>query len=236
MASAESRSIFDKSNPDGIYPQLAKLEATLELPAGFSDALVKEDDWSFIIKLHALLETALTSLLVTAVGDTRLHDAFSRLEMSRSQTGKVDFARALELLDRPERRFIRTLSELRNRLIHRIENVTFDLRQYVKSLDPNKKAAFLESVAPWYGEERDENYESFKKYAAANPKVLIWLNGLMFVATMMVHVESLRYKRENEQMLVADARAQIQQLRESTTTLQRLIEHTPSSEPASETE
>jgi hypothetical protein len=39
-----------------ITERLAELEATLGLPAGFILRLREEDDWSFVIKAHALLE------------------------------------------------------------------------------------------------------------------------------------------------------------------------------------
>ncbi len=37
---------------------LQELELDLGLPKGFCIKLLEEDDWSFVIKLHALLESA----------------------------------------------------------------------------------------------------------------------------------------------------------------------------------
>jgi len=71
-------SLFDKGNPEGIYPALEELETRLCLPMGFCEGLRREDDWSFIIKLHALLEAALTALLAAKIGQ-ELHATFARL-------------------------------------------------------------------------------------------------------------------------------------------------------------
>ena len=140
--------IFDKSNPDGVYPQLAKLEDALGLPKDFCEALRNEDDWSLIIKLHALLEAQLTTLIVEKIGKDNLKTIFSEIEMSREGIGKVAFAKALGVLVEEERRFIRKLSELRNDLVHGIANVTFNLKRHVDSLDGNQKAAFVRAFCP----------------------------------------------------------------------------------------
>jgi len=55
-------------------------------------------DWSFVIKLHALLETAVSQLLVHALGGEELVDVFSALEMSNIKTGKLAFVKTLGLL------------------------------------------------------------------------------------------------------------------------------------------
>jgi len=43
------------------------LEKELELPHRFIFRLTEEDDWSFIIKTHALIEAALTNQLSSSI-------------------------------------------------------------------------------------------------------------------------------------------------------------------------
>ena len=43
---------------------IAELEQRIGVAPGFFDGLVQEDDWSFVIKLHALLEAACTHFLL----------------------------------------------------------------------------------------------------------------------------------------------------------------------------
>jgi hypothetical protein len=84
----------------------------LRLPQGFCESLYKEDDWSFIIKLHALLEAVVTHLLVAHLQQDALLDVFARVEMSQEKTGKLAFAKALNLLTSNHRAYVRYISEL----------------------------------------------------------------------------------------------------------------------------
>src|SRR5208283_2682599 len=92
---------------------LEPLETKLNLEKGFFFKITDEDDWSFIIKLHALIEAAVSHLLTDVLGREELSDVFAELEMSNKKRGKLAFVRALNLLDEDDRRFISKLSELR---------------------------------------------------------------------------------------------------------------------------
>src|SRR5215813_11267638 len=174
--SQPSGDLWDKSNPDGIYPRLEELEARLGLPNGFCERLRLEDDWSFFIKLHALLESALTSLLAAKV-NPNLHNTFSKLEMSREDTGKVAFARALGLLHQADRRYIRSLSEIRNVLVHGVSQVAFDLRGHVSRLDGPQLDAFAKAFGLW-SEEGGIDLQRVRDYARDHSKALVWQSGL----------------------------------------------------------
>jgi hypothetical protein len=91
----------------------------------------REDDWSFVIKSHAFLEAALTHLLADHLGKADLLPVFAYLETSNVRTGKLAFVKAFDLLDKGARRFIHTLSELRNDLVHEVGNVNFSFSSYV---------------------------------------------------------------------------------------------------------
>ena len=125
-----------------------QLEENLQLPVGFFESLVQEDDWSFIIKLHALMEAAVTHLLVEAIARPSLQDIFSRIDMSNKQTGKLAFADKLELLGKDVRRFIRTLSELRNEFVHDVSNVNVDLVAFIQGL-PAEREKGLRKAFGW---------------------------------------------------------------------------------------
>src|SRR3546814_8687791 len=64
----------------------------------FFKDLLGEDDWSFVIKLHALFEAAFTHLLLFHFKEPELTDIFARLELSNKATGKIAFLGKLELL------------------------------------------------------------------------------------------------------------------------------------------
>jgi len=112
---------------DQLDDSLGRLERDCGLPTGFCFALLRESDWSFVIKLHALLESAISQLLVHSLSRKELADIFAGLEMSNTRTGKLAFVKALDLLPKRHLDFMRALSELRNQLVHRIKNVSFDI-------------------------------------------------------------------------------------------------------------
>jgi len=123
---------------------IAEIENQLGLPIGFLKGLYdREDDWSFVIKAHAFLEAALTHLLADHLGKEDLLPVFAYLETSNVRTGKLAFVKAFDLLDKGARRFIHTLSELRNELVHEISNVNFNFATYVAQLSDQERKEFI---------------------------------------------------------------------------------------------
>jgi hypothetical protein len=127
---------------------LTPLESELGLPKAFFRGLLDENDWSFVIKLHSLIEAAATRLLVIALGKPELEEIISRLELSGKTTGKLAFFESLDLLDSESRGFIQTLSEVRNKLVHNVSNVSITLEEYVESLDDSRRKGF-NTVFKW---------------------------------------------------------------------------------------
>jgi hypothetical protein len=127
---------------------LTPLESELGLPKAFFRGLLDENDWSFVIKLHSLIESAATRLLVVALGKPELEEIISRIELSGKTTGKLAFFKSLNLLDSESRGFIQKLSEVRNKLVHDVSNVSITLKEYVESLDDSEKKGF-NTVLKW---------------------------------------------------------------------------------------
>ena len=124
------------------------LENKIGLKQGFLQRLSEEDDWSFIIKLHALFEAVCTHLLLYHFKEPRLKDVLSRLELSNQSTGKIAFLEATELIGEFERKYIRKLSELRNKLVHDVKNTNFSLKGLVESFNDKELTAFVKTFSP----------------------------------------------------------------------------------------
>jgi hypothetical protein len=123
---------------------VAEIEIQLGLPVGFLRELYnREDDWSFVIKSHAFIEAALTHLLAGHLGKPDLLPVFAHLETSNTRTGKLAFVKAFDLLDKGARRFIHTLSEIRNDLVHEISNVSFTFEKHVAGLSEKERREFI---------------------------------------------------------------------------------------------
>jgi hypothetical protein len=108
------------------FAENVRLETALGLPTGFIEHLVEEDDWSFVVKAHALLEACATELLVRS-SDSRLTPIFKSMQLGGGRASKMEFVRALGLLDDPAISFVRWLGELRNRIVHDVRHVGFSL-------------------------------------------------------------------------------------------------------------
>jgi len=73
--------LFDRANPESVFQVLDSLEDRLGLTRGFCERLASEDDWSFLIKLSALLETALTEAVTRMLNRPELEEPFSLLPL-----------------------------------------------------------------------------------------------------------------------------------------------------------
>jgi len=162
---------------------VARFEKELGLPEGFYvNLLVKEDDWSFVIKLHALVEAAVAHLLATNCGD-KLLDVFVRLELSNNTTGKLAFAKALNAFDDDERKFIRSLSEIRNSFAHDVRQADATLPVYVSRLDVNQLKAFKDAVGPGIDPFEVGGVKVPEiDFVRDNPKLCIWLRALFLIS------------------------------------------------------
>lgn len=139
--------LINRETIPGFFAAVDRLETALGLPAHFFESIFHEDDWSFVLKLHALIEGALTMLLTERIGGAdatgELRSALSYLETSGRRVGKVKLATLLKSLQEDRAIFLYYLSELRNIFVHRIENVTLTLERHVASMDNNQRHNFV---------------------------------------------------------------------------------------------
>lgn len=204
---------------DTVEGSVRMMEAELGLPSGFLEGLKEEDDWSFIIKTHALLEAAVSHLLCSALGKDALAEVFSHLELSDKRRGKMAFAAVLDLLRKPDRRFISSLSELRNSLVHDVRNVGFSLSKHVTTMDAKGFSAFVKGFdsfstggpVAFEGEEVPPD-EVFRR----DPKTAIWWSAMLTVAIIYQVKETQRLLAETDHLRAEGNRLVVE-------TLSRLI-------------
>ena len=109
---------------------LMALSTDLDLPEGFlRNLLLEQSDWAFIVKAQAILETAVTSLLVAHLGKPELED-FVAEDMEMSQ--RIKMLGALKLCSPAQREMMRRLGNLRNRLAHTAKGTLFSLHDYLQ--------------------------------------------------------------------------------------------------------
>lgn len=135
---------------------VSDVESRLGIRAGFFNELIKEDDWGFVVKLHAFIDAALTDAICSTIGHLELQEVVGRLDVANRQYGKLAFAKALGILDKPRRRFISELCTLRNVLAHNVRLADFSFAEHMKSMTEKRRLEFC--VALSLDEVFDEDY------------------------------------------------------------------------------
>jgi len=165
-----------------------KFESQLGVPTGFFEALRAEDDWSFVVKLHALVEAAATNLLVEAFDKPELRDQFTRLPLSDSGCGKLSLLKSLNIVSSPYRGFIQTLSELRNLAVHNVEQTSLSLKVMVQESPKDKRKAWAKTLGVGLRGSDAIRLEILQ----TDPKGLIWISALCLISLLALHKESLK--------------------------------------------
>lgn len=204
---------------------IIKIQENLGLQEEFFKKLLKENDWSFIIKLHALFENIINEFLVFHLNEPKLLKIISRLELSNKTTGKIAFLKELELINHEEVKYISKLAELRNILVHNIRNHNLNLNEMISDSDALKIKDLAISFSPYEAmARRIEKIEFFKsapnpkfdklisvenviKRFNANPKEHIWFgayNVLVSIVDKYSYSDYLQWEKANK--LVDDDR------------------------------
>ena len=157
--------------------EIAQLEAKLGVPTGLFLKLRDEDDWSFIIKTQALLETALSYIIQISLGREELAGFIDSLNLN-GRTGKLAMVSALNLM-RPEHiRYLERLSKLRNNLAHKIEYASFTLQGHLKSMNTGELNQFiLDSFAIELGDEFKIT-DGVRDGVMQSPRAILWYGAL----------------------------------------------------------
>ncbi|MBL4245355.1 hypothetical protein H8F18_23395 [Vibrio fluvialis] len=196
---------------DEISKAVSDLECLLGLPSGFYNALLAEDDWSFVIKLSALFEAACGQALGVKLQHPEIENELAYLEQSK----KISLITKLNIVTEEQSKFLTKLSELRNKLVHNISEVTFEFGALTSELDKNAKRSF----AKVYGHGIHENFivgnVAFNRtdFTVENPKMAMWITAQEILACLNADIQnSTNIKKINDigQKLVQNLTRQLE--------------------------
>jgi hypothetical protein len=181
---------------------IVEMEKATGVRPGFFPSLItdKTDDWSYVIKLHALIEAALTHLLTTAANKPEMAQVYALLDTSDLRKGKAAFARGLDLLSMDEIKFVRALSEMRNKFVHDVKNAGMTIEQWYAAMDDNQKKNFVEAVA--VGRPRDWTISvagaevPLRKFIQENLRLGLWFGALDLLSAIYLQRERLLLKND----------------------------------------
>lgn len=195
---------------------ILSLQDKLGLPTDFFKRLLQEDDWSFIIKLHALVEAACTDLLLHHFDEPSLKNIISRLELSNKSFGKLAFIKELELLGDASRRYISSLSEWRNNFVHNVQNCNASLDKIIGAMDKNEVKKFAVDFSPLEATlqkiskgpldlldaptRKQIDTNNIIERAKRNPKFHIWVGGYNLLTSLVDMYDYSDYRKYDKAM------------------------------------
>lgn len=176
-----------------IFSDVSDFESRLNLPKDFYRNLLKEDDWSFIIKVSALFEAATTHLLAVRFRAPEVETELAFLEQANPRNGKIVLLEKMEAIYKEQASFLTKLANLRNQLAHKIENVNFNFDDYISNMDKNKTSAFVKWAG--HGVVETANYKGVHitryDFVTSNPKFSIWLTAAEVLACMNLDIQGI---------------------------------------------
>jgi hypothetical protein len=201
-----------EAEPQGVPDVVRRIEEELRVPTGFFLSLVEESDWSFVIKIHALMESAFTHLISQTLtisvkdyspetfNEQSLSQLLAWIELSGKRVGKIAFAESLGLIFDFQRSFISRLSELRNELVHKVTNVSFEFPKYVASLDKNQKANLIDAFGFAVGSTASikallKTDMSKEDFVLQKTKFAIWLCALVCLSEITYCIDAFYNKK-----------------------------------------
>jgi hypothetical protein len=200
-----STEVADKDNFTAeLLEQVRSLEENvLNLPTGFFRRFLKEgDDWTFIIKTHALIESGTTRYLEAAVAPTVPPEFLQSLPLD----GRHSKLRLLELLGRLDSdhvKFIKALSRIRNLLVHDVTQVGFVLTDYLASLSTQDVDSLISDICSvfYYPPERFKSKPEMEEQRVkilAEPRSFIWRTALFYLAITSLRLDTAKLEHEIE--------------------------------------
>jgi len=134
-----------------LVQQLAAIAGEFSIsPDALNDALFREkNEWAFLIKAHALVETAVSHLIAQASPDPRLAPVFEELSKA-SLDRKLSWAAKMHLLDDNHLPAARLLSRIRNMVVHDIRQVDFTFDTFLSA--HSLRGEFLDAFTKWYSD------------------------------------------------------------------------------------
>jgi len=205
-----------QETPDPLDAAISNFEAELGLRANFFNDLSRDDDWSFIIKLHALLDAVLTRAICASIQKPELETSIGLLDFAREATGKVSFAKALNLVSARQHNFLNIIAIVRNKYAHSVSSVSRPLAEIVGGLSKKEKKKLFLAATPEGNPQHDIEFEMLLE---VDPRAIFRLAALGVLCDALLHIESkasiavlLKEKAELAELIAQNVLASLSRL------------------------
>lgn len=193
----------DSQTPDFFDHILELAENKLGIPKKTVWGILEEDDWSFIIKLNALIEQLFNHLLVTDIEEEYLAELIIGLNLQK----KIHLAKKKEVIDEKIAKKFSFISTLRNQAAH---NVLF---KFFNSEGLERE--YLQKFSDTWIEQALINGKKINgsQMAKENPKLTLFFETIGSLAMMSVNHQSKIFEVEKKkQQPLIDAQNEILKL------------------------
>jgi hypothetical protein len=167
-----------------IRDQIEELITSLSKKNEFLGSLLGGDDWSFVIKVQTLIEAAVTQSILAQIGDERIKSTIELMPLIGDGVSKLALAKELSIMTSEQRRFVKQMATLRNKLAHRIENTNFSFDRHIQSLSAASIKDWKVSIT-WYSTSPDAR-EFWLGMSQTQPRSAIYLAAYLLVAILTI--------------------------------------------------
>lgn len=162
-------------------PDWEDIEKRLGLPAGvLSELRNGKDDWTFVLRLHAIADVALLHLVDVHVRK----DGFRAYVESLTHGAKIRLARALRLLDPWEEQALNALSDVRAAYAHKITAMGQTLADRFAAMTQKQRTQTLSLLAGavHLGEKPTPQLRrEVREFVELSPRHALWLTTMNVV-------------------------------------------------------
>jgi hypothetical protein len=149
---------------------LEELARRLRLRATFLIDLRNDtDDWSFVVKAHAFLESVVCTLLSLHLRKPALEDVLAR---SVEMQTRIEIMKALGITKSEDRKMMRALGNLRNTLVHNARETSFRFTEHFENKEA--KNNFVTTFGQGLGEQVGDPPVTRTEFVQTNPKIAIF--------------------------------------------------------------
>lgn len=173
---------------------------------GFLVKLILDDDWSFVIKSHSLIESVITELIINKIDEVELKKVIERMPLHDKNVSKMEIISIYNILPKEERDFIINLTEIRNKIVHKYENINFSFETYAKELTDHNKRKRWRKIHIWESMS-DETKKEIEKNIYTNPKIAIWIALTYFVSNSLLYITLIKSSKITNEIAIKNSKA-----------------------------
>lgn len=193
--------------PEGLVEGMRSMADLCGLRSDFLLDLIgrEPNDWSFVIKAHALLESIVCQRLALYLRQPAMEFV---LAQKVQMEDRIEMLKALGIAESSERQMMRTLGRLRNNLVHNVQQTDFTFVHYLQKRDNRRN--FADSFGTSWADPVPNTQPPVRRaeYTLANPRFAIFSD--------LVHSISLTLNEKAEALRDERRASERQALREAT--------------------